>query len=225
MPPDVEYGEDPEGFVRNQDSPIRVLVADDHPLMLEGLCTVIQAQPDMHVVAQAETGKQVIDAYQRCKPDVVLLDLRLPDLDGIQLIETIRRDSPDARIIILTTYSGDEFIYRALKAGARAYLLKTMPKAELIQTIRAVMEGQRCVPPEVASKLAERLPVSDLTPRELEVLKLVALGKKNKEIAAELKVTQSAIKYHINIILSKMGASDRTEAATLALQRGIILLD
>lgn len=211
--------------MRNPESPIRVLIADDHPLMVEGLCTVIDAQPDMKVIATASTGSETIEAYGLQKPDIALLDLRMPDLDGVRVIEEIRKNFRDARIIILTTYSGDEFIYRALKAGARAYLLKTTPKAELLGTIRAVFEGLRCVPPEVASKLADRLPVSDLTPRELEVLRFVAKGKKNKEIASELKITQSAIKYHINMILSKLGANDRTEATTLALQRGIIVLE
>ncbi len=211
--------------MRDETSPIRVLIADDHPLVLEGLCTVIDSQPDMQVVAQATDGKQTIESYHLHKPDVALLDLRMPDLDGIELIKAIRKDFPDARIIILTTYSGEEFIYRAFKAGARAYLLKTTPKLELIKTLRAVHSGLRYVPSEVATRLAERLPASELTPREVEILKLVAKGKKNKEIASELELTQSAIKYHINIILSKLGASDRTEAVTISLQRGIIVLD
>ena len=211
--------------MQTKENAIRVLLADDHPIVREGLITVVNAQADMVVVAEAENGKQAVEAFRKHRPDVTLMDLRLPEMDGVQATAAIRKDFSNARIIVLTTYSGDEFIYRALEAGARAYLLKTTPKKELLETIRVVHQGQRRIPPEVAVRLAERIPVSELTPREAEVLKLIIKGKSNKQIADLLHITESTVKYHVNLILAKLGVSDRTEAATAALQRGIIVLD
>lgn len=203
---------------------IRVLLADDHPLMREGLAAVINAQRDMEVIAEAENGEQAVHAYHQYKPDVTLMDLRLPILDGVEATVRIRKDFPNAQIIVLTTYLTDEYIHQALKAGARAYLLKTVHKSELLEAIRAVRAGYRRVSAEVKERLAEGIQHADLTPREFEVLRLIVKGRSNKEIAADLNITESTVKYHINIILSRLGVTDRTQAATAAIERGIIPL-
>jgi two-component system NarL family response regulator len=203
---------------------IRVLIADDHFVVRAGLSTVINSEPDMTVVAEAMNGKQAVDLHRQHRPDVVLMDLRMPEMNGVDAISAIQRESPDSRIIVLTTYDGDEDIYRALQAGARGYILKDMVGDELLDAIRAVHAGQRRIPASVAARLAERMPRSELTPRELEVLQLIVKGKSNKEIAAELFVTEGTVKVHVNNLLSKLGVSDRTQAATAAIQRGIVHL-
>jgi DNA-binding NarL/FixJ family response regulator len=209
----------------SKDKPLRIMIADDHFVVRMGLAAVVNTQPDMTVIAEATTGKQAVETYARHRPDVVLMDVRMPEMDGIEAITAIRKDYPEARFIVLTTYDGDEDIYRALQAGARAYLLKDMLRDELVEAIRAVYAGQRRIPAEVASRLAERMSRTELTARELEVLKHIAQGKSNKIIAADLSISEGTVKIHVNNILSKLGVSDRTHAATFALQRGIIHLE
>ena len=204
---------------------IRVLLADDHNIVREGLAAVINLEDDMEVVGQAGDGCALLKLYLQLRPDVTLLDLRMPVMDGPDAIAAIKVASPDARIVILTTYDGDEDIYRGLRAGANAYLLKAGPREDLIETIRAVHNGQTRLPPEVASKLISRMTSPELSPREVEVLQLVARGKSNIEIGSELFVTESTVKSHINSILQKLNVSDRTQAVTSGLRRGIIRLD
>ena len=209
----------------SKDKPLRIMIADDHFVVRMGLTAVVNTQPDMTVIAEATNGKQAVEMYAQHRPDVVLMDVRMPEMDGIEAITAIRKDYPEARFIVLTTYDGDEDIYRALQAGARAYLLKDMLRDELVEAIRAVYAGQRRIPAEVANRLAERMNRTQLTARELEVLKHIAQGKSNKIIAADLSISEGTVKIHVNNILSKLGVSDRTHAATFALQRGIIHLD
>jgi two-component system NarL family response regulator len=206
-------------------NPIRVLVADDHFVVRMGLRAVIDPEPDMKVVAEANTGQQAVQLFQHHHPDVTLMDLRMPVMNGVEATRAIREDSPNARVIVLTTYDGDEDIYRALEAGARAYLLKEMQREELLEVIRAVHAGQRRVPPAVGARLAEAMPRSELTRRELEVLGLVVKGFSNKRIGDALTITEGTVKIHMNNILGKMGVADRTEAATAAIRRGIIHLE
>ena len=203
---------------------IRVLVVDDHPLMRLGLQTKIQAEPDMEVVAEAGDGPAAIQAFDQHRPDVTLLDLRLPGMDGPQIITIIRKSHPDARIIILTTYDADEDVYRAVQAGARGYLLKGTFADGILEAIRNVHAGRRLIAPEVAARLADRVSSSALTAREIAVLELVAKGMSSKEIGGALLVSEATVKYHLKNIYTKLGASDRTEAALLAAQRGIINL-
>jgi two-component system NarL family response regulator len=205
--------------------PIRVLVADDHFVVRIGLRALIDAEPDMEVVAEASTGRQAVELFRQHRPDVTLMDLRMPVMNGLEAIQAIREGAPEARVIVLTTYDGDEDIYRALNAGARAYLLKEMDREELLQVIRAVHAGQRRVPPEIGARLAEAMPRSELTRRELEVLDLVVKGFSNKRIGDALSITEGTVKIHVNNILGKMGVADRTEAATTAIRRGIVHLD
>jgi two-component system NarL family response regulator len=203
---------------------IRVLVVDDHPLMRLGLRTRIDAEPDMQVVAEAEDGPAAIAAYARLRPDITLLDLRLPGMDGPQIITVIRRDDPQAKIIILTTYDADEDVYRAVQAGARGYILKGTFAEGIMEAIRNVHAGRRLIAPEVAARLADRVSMPSLTSREVGVLELVAKGMSNKEIGAALFVSETTVKYHLKNIYAKLGASDRTEAALLAAQRGILTI-
>lgn len=207
------------------ENPIRILISDDHFLVRVGLATVINTQSDMTVVAEAGDGRQAVEMFRQHLPDVTLMDLRMPEMNGIEAIQAICREFPDSRIIVLTTYDGDEDIYRALQAGARSYILKDMVGDQLLDAIRAVHAGQRRIPPEIAARLAERMPRSELTPRELEVLRLIVKGKSNKEIAGALFVTEGTVKVHVNNLLGKLGVSDRTQAATVAIQRGIVHLD
>ena len=206
-------------------SPIRVVVADDHPIVREGLRAVINDQADLQVVGEAATGQEVVELALGQRPDVLLIDLRMPRLNGVEAIEAIRAAWPDARVIVLTTYDGDEDIIRALRAVAQAYLLKDTPRAELLDTIRAVHAGGRRLSPEVAARLAERVTGPELTERELAVLRLIVAGKSNKEIAAALHITEGTTKFHVNNILGKLAVSDRTQAVRVALQRGIVHLD
>ena len=206
-------------------NPIRILIADDHEVVREGLAAILDMQQDMLVVAQSANGQEAARAFRKERPDIALLDLLMPIMSGVEATAGILKDFPKARIIVLTTFGGDEDIYRALQAGARAYLLKDISSKELVETIRAVHQGQRRIPAEIASRLAERLPASELTKREMDVLKQIVKGKSNKEIAGVLNITEGTVKYYVNVILSKMNVGDRTEAATTALKRGLVHLD
>ena len=206
-------------------NPIRILVAEDHHVVRQGLVALIKTVEDMQVVSEACDGKQAVELFRRHEPDITIMDLRLPVMTGVEAIAEIRRDFPLARIIVLTTYDGDEDIYRALQAGARGYLLKDMSGDDLMDAIRTVHAGRSRIPPAVAQRLADRLGGPDLTARELEVLKLIVSGKSNKEIGRDLFISEATVKTHINSLLSKLGVSDRTQAATTALQRGIVHLN
>jgi DNA-binding NarL/FixJ family response regulator len=203
---------------------IRILTVDDHALLLEGIAALVNAESDMKVVAEASNGRQAIEQFRLQRPDVTLMDLQMPGLNGIEAIIGIRSEFSNARIIVLTTYAGDVQVVRALKAGARAYILKGHVHRELLATIRAVHAGQKRIPPEVAVELADHAADDDLTQREIDVLRLIASGNANKVIAAELSITEETVKSHIGNILSKLGANDRTHAVTIGLKRGIIEL-
>jgi len=210
---------------RPPDSPITILTADDHPLIRDGLAAVLRAESGLEVVAEAANGEEAIEAYARLHPDVVLMDLRMPVMDGLTATRAILADDPNARIIVLTTYDGDEDIHRALAAGARGYLLKDMMRTELLNVIRAVHRGQRGIPAPVAARLAEHTPRIGLTPRELEVLRLVADGLSNAQVAERIGRTEGTVKVHLKNILQKLDVKDRTEAVTTALRRGFIRLE
>ena len=203
---------------------IRVFAVDDHPLLREGIATLVNSQPDMTVAGQAATGREAIQRYGEHRPDVTLMDLRLPDMSGIDVMTAIRADFPDARILVLTTFDGDVEIQRALKAGARGYLLKTMPPTEMVDAIRQVHAGRKRVPPEVAAHVTEHLGEESLTAREVEVLRHVAGGHRNKEIADRLFISEETVKVHVKHVMEKLGASDRTQAVAIAVRRGIIQL-
>ena len=205
--------------------PIRILTADDHPLLRYGITALIGAEPDMELVAQASTGREAIEQFRRHQPDVTLMDLQMPGMNGIEAIIAIRSEFPNARIIVVTTYAGDVQVTRALKAGARAYILKGHLAGELLDTIRAVHAGQRRIPAEVAAEVAEHAGEDGLTEREIEVLRLIAGGNANKEIGAQLSITEETVKSRVSNILSKLGANDRTHAVTIGLKRGIIALE
>ena len=205
--------------------PIRILTADDHPLLRYGIAALVGAEPDMELVAQASTGREAIEQFRRHQPDVTLMDLQMPGMNGIEAIIAIRSEFPNARIIVVTTYAGDVQVTRALKAGARAYILKGHLAGELLETIRAVHAGQRRIPAEVAAEVAEHAGESGLTEREIEVLRLIAGGNANKEIGAQLSITEETVKSRVSNILSKLGANDRTHAVTIGLKRGIIALE
>ena len=205
---------------------IRVLVVDDHAIVRTGLAAVIETEPDMAVVGQAATGRQAVSLFKEMKPDVTIMDLTLtPDMTGIQAIQVIRSEFPDARIIVLSAYKGDEDIYRALQAGAATYLLKESLGEDLIGIIREVHAGGGPIPPEVGRKLADRVTQRILTARESEVLRLVAKGMRNKEIAAHLRISDETAQGHVKSILAKLRVQDRTEAVTVAIRRGIIHID
>jgi DNA-binding NarL/FixJ family response regulator len=205
-----------------QPEPIRVLTVDDHQLLREGIAAVIENQEDMTLVAQARNGREAVESFRRLRPDVTLMDLRMPDMSGIEAIAAIRSEFPDARIVVLTTYAGDAQAAAALKAGAVGYLLKNLVRKELLETIRAVHSGKRRVPPEIATEIAEHVADDALTVREIEVLRRVAAGKSNKLIAAELDISEGTVKTHMKSILPKLDASDRTHAVMIALRRGIL---
>jgi DNA-binding NarL/FixJ family response regulator len=206
------------------DNPIKIMVIDDQAVVRQGFVALINTVPDMAVVAEGTNGKQAIDLYRLHRPDVTLMDLRMPELGGVEAILAIRKEFPDARVIVLTTYDGDEDIYRSLQAGAQGYLLKDMFFEELEDAIRKVRAGSRRIPAQVAERLAERMGSSDLTGREIEVLEQIVAGHSNKAIANWLNISEATVKSHINSILSKLGVSDRTQAATTALQRGLVHL-
>jgi DNA-binding NarL/FixJ family response regulator len=210
--------------VSTSPSVIRILAVDDHPMLLEGIAALVASQPDMKLVAQASTGREALEQFRRHRPDLTLMDLQMPDMDGIEAMAAICSEFPEARIIVLTTYKGDVQVLRALKAGARAYLLKGLLRKELLETIRAVHGGQKRIPPEVAAELAEHALEGTLTSREIDVLRLIAGGSANKLVADQLSISEETVKGHVKNILGKLGANDRTHAVTIALKRGIIEL-
>jgi DNA-binding NarL/FixJ family response regulator len=203
---------------------IRVLSVDDHALLREGIAALVNAESDMKLVAEATNGQEAIEKFRLNRPDVTLMDLQMPALNGIDAIIGIRSEFPNARIIVLTTYAGDAQVLRALKAGARGYILKGNVRRELLDTIRAVHAGQKRIPPEVAAELADHAADDELSLREIDVLRLIAAGNANKEIAGRLGIAEETVKSHITNILAKLGANDRTHAVTMALKRGIIEL-
>ncbi len=205
--------------------PIRVLLADDHPVVREGLAALLNRRPDTTVIGEVANGQEAVDFFRRAQPDVTLMDLRMPIMGGVEAIHAIRAEFPAARIIVLTTYDGDEDIYRALQAGAQGYLLKDAPREELLAAVRAVHDGQKCIPAALAAKLAERVFSPELTAREREVLALIVAGHSNREIGEALVVSEGTVKAHVNSILGKLGVNDRTQAVTAALRRGLVRLD
>lgn len=203
---------------------IRVLMVDDHPLLREGIVAVIEGQPDLEVVGEATNGREAVEQFRARKPDIVLMDLQMPVMGGIEAISAIRSEFPDARIVVLTTYKGDAQALRAFKAGASGYLLKSMLRKELLDTIRSVHAGHRRIPPEIANEIAEHHTDDALSQREIEVLQRVAAGGANKIIAGELNISEETVKAHMRSILAKLSANDRTHAVMIALKRGIIEL-
>ena len=210
--------------MRADSSPIRVLSVDDHALLRQGIAALVNGESDMKLVAEASDGQEGIKQFRVHRPDVTLMDLQMPVLNGIEAIIGIRGEFPNARIIVLTTYTGDVQVLRALKAGARGYILKGHVRRELLDTIRAVHAGQKRIPPEVAAELAEHATDENLTSREIDVLRLIAGGNANKEIAGQLSIGEETVKGHVTNILAKLGANDRTHAVTIGLKRGIIEL-
>jgi DNA-binding NarL/FixJ family response regulator len=204
---------------------IRVLVVEDHNVVRQGLVALLNLVEGIQVVGEAADGEEAVVQFRSHHPDVTLIDLRLPKLSGVEVIQRVRSETPQARFVVLTTYDGDEVIYRALKGGAKAYLLKGMTSEELITTIRAVHEGRSHIPAAIAERLAERMGTEDLTPREFQVLEQIVAGKSNKDIATELAITEATVKTHINTLLGKLGVEDRTQAATAAIRRGIVTFE
>jgi len=203
---------------------IRILIADDHTVVREGLVSLVKRKPDMVVVAEATNGREAVDLWKQHQPDVALLDLRMPELDGVGAIKEIREQDSDAHIVVLTTFDGDEDIYRAIKAGAKGYLLKDSAREALMECIRRVHTGETCIPATLAAKLAERVSGEALSAREIEVLQRIAAGKSNKEIGAELFISEGTVKTHVKSIFSKLDVVSRTEAVATATRRGLIQL-
>jgi DNA-binding NarL/FixJ family response regulator len=204
---------------------IRVLLAEDHAVVRAGLAALVRSEPDLKVICEVGNGRDAVEAYKRHRPDVVLMDLRMPLLNGVEATKAIREESANAKIIMLTSFEGDEDVYGALRAGARGYLLKDVEHQELFASIRKVAAGQKCIPARISAKLVERMGATQLTLREHEVLQLIAMGKTNMEIGRCLFISEGTVKTHVNNILSKLGASDRTNAVVTGLRRGIIALE
>jgi len=209
-------------IVSNDSSPIRILSVDDHPLVRRGIATLIAAESGISLVAEASNGREAIQQFRTHRPDVTLMDMQMPEMNGLDALSAIRNEFPEARIVVLTTYSGDVQVLRALKAGARAYLLKNALHKDLLETIRAVHGGKKTLSPEASYQLAEHATDDALTPAEVAVLRLIAQGNANKQIADQLSITEETVKSRVKNILSKLGANDRTHAATIGLKRGII---
>ncbi len=203
---------------------IKVLIVDDHPIMRVGIAAIIDATPDMTAIAQAGSGEEALELFEKYLPDITLMDLQLPGISGVETIRTIIARHPEAKFVVLTTYEGDEDIYQALEAGARSYIVKGMPHDTLVSALHRVHAGGRFLPQPVSRTLSSRVPNSDLSAREREVLNLIEKGKSNKEIAADLGITESTVKCHVSVILMRLNASDRTQAVVTALQRGLIRL-
>jgi DNA-binding NarL/FixJ family response regulator len=203
---------------------IRVLTVDDHSLLRKGIAALVNAEPDMKLIAEASNGQEAIESFRLHRPDVTLMDIQMPGFNGVEAINRIQSEFPDARIIVLTTYTGDAQVVRALRAGARAYILKGHVHRELLETIRAVHAGQKKIPPDIAAELAEHAADDELTQREIDVLRLIAAGNSNKLIADQLSIGEATVKSHVTNILSKLGANDRAHAVTIGLKRGIIEL-
>jgi DNA-binding NarL/FixJ family response regulator len=210
--------------MRDSESQIRILTVDDHPIVRQGIAALVGVQSDMEMAGEASNGREAIQQFRTLRPDVVLMDLQMPELNGIEALIAIRNEFPEAKVIVLTTYAGDVQILRALKAGAQAYLLKNALHKELLTTIRAVYVGKKALSPEVSHEVAEHATDDALTPAEIAVLRLIAAGNANKQIADQLSVTEETVKSRVKSILSKLGANDRTHAATIGLKRGIIEL-
>jgi two-component system NarL family response regulator len=205
--------------------PIRLMLVDDHPAFRKGLAALVMCEPGMSVVAETGDGREAVELYRRVRPDVVLMDLRLPGLSGVEAIMAIRQEFPEARVIVVTTYDADEDIYRAIQAGVQSYLLKDMSQEEMMGTIRAVWAGQAQLPPNVAGRLAERMKRAELKPHETEVLELLVKGRSNKEIADAIHLTEAAVKFRLKGLFAKLGVQDRTEAVVSALRHGIVHLE
>jgi DNA-binding NarL/FixJ family response regulator len=201
---------------------IRILIVDDHPIMRVGIAAIIEATPDMTTVAQAGSGEEAVELFEKYLPDITLMDLRLPGMSGVDAIRTLMARYPSAKFVVLTTYEGDEDIHQALAAGARSYIIKGMPHEALVSALRRVHTGGRFLPPPVSRALNSRIPNSDLSAREREVLELIARGRSNKEIASDLGITESTVKCHVSVILMRLNVTDRTQAVVTALQRGLV---
>jgi two-component system, NarL family, response regulator len=204
---------------------IKIMIVDDHPVVREGLSRIIVSESGMEVIAEAGTGAEALQQYRKLRPDIVLMDMRMPEMTGLQTIEAIRKEFSNARIIVLSTYDLEEDIYQSLQAGARGYILKDSPRNELLASIRRVHAGERVIPPNIATRLAERIGGNELTAREFEVLKLITNGKSNKQIGDDLGISEGTVKSHVNNILDKLGVTDRTQAVSVALKRGIVHLE